>query len=121
MYVVFQNYQIYFFAFNHINDARWLTRYHDNLLKLPEIHPSVYAEFKDGLFSIKSFSGIPTDLTLEQTTNATAACQRTAMVNLNSAGQRWAQSYYIKTSMISYLYESLGITKKEDITEELKP
>ena len=114
-----------FFAFNHINYARWLTRCHDNLLKLPETHPSVYAEFKDGLFSIKrinkSFSGIPTDLTLEQITNAIAACQRTAMVNSNSARQRWAQSYYIKTSMISYLYESLGITKKEDVTKELKP
>lgn len=42
-----------FFAFNHINYARWLTRYHDSLLKLQETLPTVYAEFKDGLFSIK--------------------------------------------------------------------
>ena len=67
-----------FFPFNHINYARWLIRYHDNLLKLQQTHPKVYAEFKDGLFSIKrtnkSFSGIPIDLTLEQTINADAAC-----------------------------------------------
>ena len=95
-----------FFAFNHINYARWLTRYHDNLLKLQETHPTVYAEFKDGLFSIKRtnkyFSGIPADHTLEQTINANAACQRlgiSAMTNSNSTRQRWAQSHYIRTSI----------------------
>ena len=72
-----------FFTFNHIKYAHWLTRYHDNLLKLQETHPTVYAEFKDGLFSIKrtnkSLYGIPIDLTLEQTINADAACQRTGI------------------------------------------
>ena len=28
----------YFFTFNHPNYARWLVRYHDNLLKLKNIH-----------------------------------------------------------------------------------
>ena len=105
-----------------------MTRYHDNLLKLQETHPTVYAEFKNELFSIKrtnkSFSRIPIDLTLEQTINADAACQRTGvsvMRNSISAKQRWAKSHYIRTSTISHLFRSLGITKKEYVTKELKP
>ena len=93
-----------------------------------ETHPTVYAEFKNELFSIKrtnkSFSRIPIDLTLEQTINADAACQRTGvsvMRNSISAKQRWAKSHYIRTSTISHLFRSLGITKKEYVTKELKP
>ena len=60
----------YFFALNHPNYSRWTVKYHDNLLRMPETHPEVYAEFKKGGFSIKrtkkSFSGSPIDLTLEQ-------------------------------------------------------
>ena len=43
----------YFFTFNHPNYARWLVRYHDNLLKLSETHKDVYDEFKKGCFGIK--------------------------------------------------------------------
>ena len=68
----------YFFALNHPNYSRWTVKYHDNLLRMPETHPQVYAEFKKGGFSIKrtkkSFSGSPIDLTLEQTINADSAC-----------------------------------------------
>ena len=28
----------YLFCFNHVNYARWIVRYHDNLLKLEETH-----------------------------------------------------------------------------------
>ena len=63
-----------FFALNHQNYARWLVRYHDNLLKLSETHPDVYMDFKEGCFAIKrtqkDFSALPIDLTLEQTINA---------------------------------------------------
>ena len=41
----------YFFTFNHPNYAGWLMRYHDNLLKLSEIHKDVYDEFKKGCFN----------------------------------------------------------------------
>ena len=37
-----------------------------------------------------------------------------------SARQRWTLSHYIRTSIISDLFESLGITKKEDVTKESK-
>ena len=69
----------YFFTFNHSNYARWLERYHDNLLKLSETYKDVYDGFKKGCFGIKrtkeDFSRLPIDLTLEQTVNADAASQ----------------------------------------------
>ena len=68
------------FTFNHPNYARWLVRYHDNLLKLSETHKDVYDEFKKGCFGIKrtkkDFSRLPIDLTLEQTVTADAEAKR---------------------------------------------
>ena len=117
-----------FFAFNHQNYARWLTIYHDNLLKIQETHPQVYKEFKSGCFALKctskSFSRIPIDLTLEQTVNADAACQQRGISSLTSsiaARQRWAQSHSLKTTLISNVLGELGLSRKEDASEELKP
>ena len=88
----------YFFALNRINYSRWLVRYHDNLLKLSNTHPAIFQDFKNGLFVIKQtnkpFSRSPTDLTLEQTINTDAACQRRgiiALTNSISVQQRWAE------------------------------
>ena len=99
----------FFFAFNHQSYARWLTIYHDNLLKIQETHPQVHKEFKSGYFALKctskSFSRIPIDLTND------ATCQRRGILNLTSsiaARQRWVQSHY-----------SLK-TRKEDASEEIK-
>ena len=119
---------IIFFAFNHPNYARWIVMYHDNLLKLRETHPTVYDEFKKGWFSIKrttkSFSAQPIDLTLEQTINTDAASQKTgigALTNSISARQRWTESHFIRTEIISHVLEDLSMTKKEDVTQDLKP
>ena len=66
-----------FFALNHQNYARWLVRYHGNLLKLSETHPEVYKDFQKRCFVIKrtqkDFSALPLHLTLEQIINADAA------------------------------------------------
>lgn len=35
-----------FFALHHPNYARWMIKFHDELLKLGETHPEVYREFK---------------------------------------------------------------------------
>ena len=117
----------YFFALNRINYARWLVRYHNNLLKLSNTHPDVIQDFKNSLFAIKrtnkSFSRSPFDLTLEQTINADAACQRRGIIALTdsiSARQRWAQSHSLRTSIISLLFEFVGISKKENISDDLK-
>ena len=116
-----------FFSFNQPNYARWTVKYHDNLLKLPESHPQVYSEFKRKLFGIqrttKPFSRTPIDLTLEQTINADAASQRTgisAMTNSIGARQRWAQSHFLRIDIISKINEDLGLTRKEDVSADLK-
>ena len=75
------------FGMNHLNHARWLVKYYDSLIKLPETHPEVYCiqiSKMDGFFSI------PTGLMLEQTINADACSQRfgiTSMTNPISARQ----------------------------------
>ena len=118
----------YFFSLNHPNYARWLVRYEDNLLKLKESHPEVYAEFKEGCFSLrrteKAFYRLPIDLTLEQTINADAACQKkgiAALTNSISARQSWAQSHFLRTTIVSQVFQDLGLSQKEDISQDLNP
>ena len=116
-----------FFTFNQPNYARWTVRYHDNLLKLKESHPEVYKSFSKGFFGIKrtnkKFSRLPVDLTLEQTTNADAASQKVGITNLTnsiSARQKWADSHYMRTEIISNLKDDLNLSSKDDLSKELK-
>ena len=116
-----------FFTFNQPNYARWTVRYHDNLLKLKESHPEVYKSFSKGFFGIKrtnkKFSRLPVDLTLEQTINADAASQKVGITNLTnsvSARQKWADSHYIRTEIISNLKDDLNLSSNDDISKELK-
>ena len=118
----------YFFALNHPNYARWIIRYYHNALMLPESHPDVYNDFKNGLFAIKRttkpFSASPIDLTLEQTINADATSQRTGISSLTnsiSARQRWAESHYLRTMLLTRSFEELGMSRKEDVSSNLKP
>jgi hypothetical protein len=117
-----------FFTFNQPNYARWTTRYHDNLLKLKDSHPLIYENFKRGLFGIKrtekSFSRSPIDLTLEQTINADASSQKTGITNLTNsiaARQRWADSHFLRTEIISEVMQDLSLDQKEDVSRDLKP
>lgn len=117
----------FFFALNHPNYARWAVRYHENLFNPPETHPEVYEDFKKGWFGVKrtskSFSRGPIDLTLEQTINADAASQKMGISFITdsiSARQRWAESHFLRTAVISSVFEELGMTKKEDISKDLK-
>ena len=96
---------------------------------------TLFKEFKNGCFSLKNgcfslkstskpFSGIPIDLTLEQTVNADVACQRRgiiALTNSISARQRWAQNHSLRTTIISTVFEELNLSKKEDVSEDIKP
>ena len=97
-------------------------------MKLKESHPQVYQDFQKRCFALKrtskSFLRLPIDSTLEQTINADAACQRSgilALTNSISARQRWAQSHSIRVSIISNIFEEIGLTKKENISEDCKP
>ena len=114
----------YFFTLNRINYARWIP---DNLLNVSNTHQAIFKDFENGLFAIKwmnkPFPRSPIDLTLEQTINADAACQRRSIIALTnsvSAQQRWAQSHSLRTNIISHLFESAGISKKEDTSDNLK-
>ena len=103
-------------------------RYYDNLLELNTSHSELYTEFRNGCFSIKrtkiSFSRTPTDLTIEQTINKDAACQSTgilAITNSIAARQRRSESYFIRTNIISNLFEDLGMASKDDTSKDLRP
>ena len=102
-------------------------QYHNNLLKLKNTHPQIHEEFLIGCFLLKrttkSFSRLPIDLTLEQTINADTACQGKgilALTNSISERQRWAQSHFIRTNIISQLFEDLDLTVKENVSQDLK-
>ena len=97
-------------------------------LKLPETHPKVYLQFKNKLLGIKrtpkSFCRSPIDVVLEQTLNADVACQRTgvsALTNSVSTWQRRAEPHFLRTTIIGQDFEDLGMTKKEDVLNNLRP
>ena len=62
-------------------------------------------------------------MTLEQTINADAASQKigiTAITNSISARQRWAESHFLRTTVISTVLNQLGIRKNDDSSHHLK-
>ena len=116
-----------FFALNHPNYAKWLVKFCDAMPKLDKTHPEVYDDFKNGWLAItrtkKSFSATAVDLTLEHSVNAEAASQHlgiTSITNLISARQRWADSHFLRTSIVSSLLDRVGLTKTDDVTAHLK-
>ena len=116
----------YFFAFNQPNYARWAVKNHNNVLKLPETHSEVYLECKNKLFGIKqtpkSFSRSPIDLAFEQTINADAVSQRTGSFSINQFNFCTAKmGRACPSTMISNVFEDLGMTKKEDVSNNLRP
>ena len=44
-----------------------------------------------------------------------------ALTNSIYARQRWAESHFLRTTMINTVFKYLGITKKEDVTKNLRP
>ena len=113
------------FALNHQNYVRWLVRY-DNLLKLSETHPEVHQDFQKGCFAIKrkekDFSTLPINFILEQTINADAASQKTginSLTNSIAARERWARSHFLRNKIISYVFDKVGMSKKEAVTQDL--
>ena len=100
----------YFFALNQQNYARWMVKYYENPLKLPQTHPAVYDDFKKGLFGIKrtpkALSRIPVDLSLEQTINADAASQQKGIGYLTDsiAARKVGRVSFPKNVYISDIY-----------------
>ena len=103
----------------------WLNFY-DSMLKLEETHPdpTAHNDFKNGWFSVyrtrKSFPSTPIDLTLGQTINADVASQHLGISTFTdsiSARQHWADSHFLRTSILSNLFNQIGLTKKDDVSE----
>lgn len=116
-----------FFIFNQVNYARWLLKYHEDLLLIEKKHPRLAEEFKRGMFGIRrtsnSFSRIPIDLTLEQTVNADAAKRLTGVTHFTnsiSARQQWAKSHGLRSYIISHVFEYSGLKKIQDATSRLE-
>ena len=116
-----------FFIFNQNNYARWLLKYHDDLLTVEQKHPQLAEEFKRGMFGIKrtfnSFSRVPVDLTLEQTVNADAARRLTGITHFTNsicARQRWARSRGIRSPIITNVFNLSGLKKIQDAISSLE-
>lgn len=113
-----------FFALNHQNYARWLTRNLDDLINIEKTRPGLLTEFQNGALSIrrtaKNFCRSPVDLTLEQTVNANAANKLTgitAFTNSLCARQRWSETHTVRTAIITHLLESLDLAKLPENSE----
>ena len=85
-----------YFAGSRPNYARWLVRYHLNLINSEDTHPGIRAMLEAGALSIrrtdKHFSRTAVDMTLEQTVNADAASRLTGISSFmqsNNARKRW--------------------------------
>ena len=106
-----------FFDLNHPNYARWTVKYHNSLHTLEGKHPDNFREYQDGMFSIdRATKPSPENLMrfdTEQTVSADAASQRNdsvSMTNSISIRQRWDESHFHRTTIISYLNEDLNLT-----------
>ena len=116
-----------FFITNHSNYARYMVRYHLNLLNMDEMYPGARSVLESCGLSVrrsdKTFCGTPVDLTLEQTINADAASRFTgiaAFTNSIQARKRWFLTRSMRTSVLSHLFKLPGLNQNEDAVKELR-
>lgn len=117
-----------FFATSRPNYARYMTKYHLNLLNMDKTHPGVRHILEQGALSIrrtsKSFSRTPVDQTLEQTVNNDAASRLTgisAFTQSITARKRWMITRTVRSSIVGQLMAQAGLSHREDCSHELKP
>lgn len=117
-----------FFATNHVNYSRWLTKYQLDLMNIDGSHPGLRAILEEGAFTVRrtdhQFSRVPVDLTLEQTVNADAASRLTGITSATNsycARLRWMVTKSTRASFISLVQEMAGLTVKNDVAAELRP
>lgn len=116
-----------FFAFNQPNYAKFLVKYHDDLIKIDQTHPGLKEALEKGSFGVKrtdkSFSRQPVDVTLGQAINADAANRLTGILHFtNSIGarQRWCKNHSIRSTVIADVMDETGLKKKQDVTADLR-
>lgn len=115
-----------FFATNHGNYSRWLTKFQLDLMNLEQSHPGLRKILEEGAFTVHraehAFSRVPVDLTLEQTVNADAASRLTGITsatNSYSARLRWMITKSTRASFTSLVQEMAGLIEKDDVAAEL--
>ena len=86
--------------------------------------PCCIWRFKVGIKKTpKAFSQIPVDLSLEQTINADAASQQKGIGYLRDSiavHKKWAESHFLRMSIISDIYLEYALPGKEHITNDLR-
>ena len=117
-----------FFETNHINYARWLSKFQLDLHNIDSTHPGLRHILEQGAFTVRrtenSFSRAPVDLALEQTVNRDAASRLTgitAMTNNYNARLRWMLTKAARTALVSKLQEITGVNSKQDVIADMRP
>ena len=116
-----------FFAGSRPNYARWMVRYHMNLLNVDKTHPGVRDILQQGALSIrrtdKSFFRAAVDITLKQTVNADAASRKTGITafNTDAARQRWMVTRSVRSAIIGNLMAKARLKPPDDVVKELMP
>ena len=115
-----------FLAFNQQNYARWLTRYHDNLLQVSQTHPGLLEIMQKNGIGVKRtpkpHSTQPIDLILEETINLDAANSITGISHITNsiaARQRWCKSHSFRTSVLTNVMQDLSMRAKQDVSADL--
>lgn len=117
-----------FFAMDHPNYARWMTKYQLNLLNTDETHPGLRDILEAGGLAVRrtdhSFSRCPVDLMLEQTGDADAATRQTGIIHATNnfgARYRWSATKSTRARIVSQMLEMAGMSNATDVEAELWP
>eukprot|EP00794_Sanderia_malayensis_P014792 gene14792-16327_t len=113
------------FAYDCPNYSRHLTYYWAEMQKLPEKHPSIYEEFRNGNFSTRRqpgfFNAIASDQVIEQTINREQKCQRgiTGYSTTSGTVQRWVLTSHCAAKALGKLESMVYINDSPSTTKDL--
>lgn len=116
----------HFFPFNLINYSCSLVYYHNNLMRIDETHPDLNEQLSKGFGmkrTNKPFSIQAIDFTVEKIYDNKAAkrlAEIMPLTNSTDARQRWSKSRGIRCTIISYILDETGQTKKQNTTADLQ-
>ena len=117
----------FFFAYDHINYARYMTVMLADMLSLPEKFPEIYSEFIKGNFAAQisdgSFSRSETDKVIEMTLNKdTKTPGGTTGFSTNSgAVKRWELNASYRAALRTCFHKHLNYQKQEYKHQDLTP
>ena len=117
----------YFFSLNHPNYARWLVRYEDNL-QVERDSPWSICWIQRRLLFIKKNRNILFQITYRSNVRADNKRQRSLLeerycstYQLNLSPTTLGTKPFLRTTIVSQVFQDLGLSQKEDISQDLKP